>query len=184
MCGIAGRFNYLTARPVERDHIVAMCDLIAHRGPDESGLFLDGCVGLGHRRLSIIDLTPTGRQPMATPDSQVVIVFNGEIYNFAELRRDLESRGHRFRGRSDTEVLLAAYVEFGVDCVRRLRGMFAFAIWSARDRSLFLARDRIGKKPLHYRVDGNGIAFASEAKAFFGEPHLTARQTCRRFRTT
>ena len=174
MCGIAGRYNFRTGRPVDRDTVVAMCDLIAHRGPDESGVFVDGAVGLGHRRLSIIDLTPTGCQPMTAGNGLATIVFNGEIYNFGELRKDLEARGHRFRGRSDTEILLAAYLEFGVECLARLRGMFAFAIWDARDRSLFVARDRVGKKPLHYRVDADGLVFASEAKAFFAEPSFSA----------
>jgi asparagine synthase (glutamine-hydrolysing) len=174
MCGIAGRYNFHTGRPVNEAVIVGMCDLIAHRGPDEAGVFTNGSVGLGHRRLSIIDLTPTGHQPMTSGSGLVTIVFNGEIYNFPDLRRDLEARGHRFRGRSDTEVLLAAYEEYGTECLSRLRGMFAFAIWDARDRSLFIARDRIGKKPLHYRVDGDGIAFASEAKAFFAEPSFAA----------
>ncbi len=174
MCGIAGRYNYRTGRPVERETVDGMCALIAHRGPDEGGAFCDGAVGLGHRRLAIIDLTPTGRQPMSTAGGAVTIVFNGEIYNFPELRRDLEARGHKFRGTSDTEILLAAYMEFGVECLARLRGMFAFAIWDARDRSLFIARDRVGKKPLHYRVDADGIAFASEAKAFFAEPSFAA----------
>ena len=120
MCGIAGRYNFRTGRPVDRGHIVAMCDLIAHRGPDEAGVFVNGPIGLGHRRLSIIDLTTTGRQPLSVDSGVATVVFNGEIYNFAELRRDLESRGHRFRGRSDTEVLLAAYMEFGPECLSRL----------------------------------------------------------------
>jgi asparagine synthase (glutamine-hydrolysing) len=174
MCGIAGRYNFRSERPVEPTLVSAMCNLIAHRGPDESGVFTDGAIGLGHRRLSIIDLTPTGRQPMSTPDGRITIVFNGEIYNFEALRQDLAARGHRFRGRSDTEVLLAAYLEFGVECLSRLRGMFAFALWDSRDRSLFIARDRVGKKPLHYRLDRDGIAFASEAKAFFAEPSFVA----------
>jgi asparagine synthase (glutamine-hydrolysing) len=174
MCGIAGRYNFRSQRPVDRDLVVRMCDLIAHRGPDESGAMTCGPLGLGHRRLSIIDLTPTGRQPMSILNGQLVIVFNGEIYNFPSLRTDLEARGHHFRGRSDTEVLLAAYLEFGVACLERLRGMFAFAIWDARDRSLFIARDRVGKKPLHYRIDGDGIAFASETKAFFADGSFEA----------
>ena len=174
MCGIAGRYNFRTRRPVDQAGIVGMCDLIAHRGPDEAGVFVDGAIGLGHRRLSIIDLTPTGRQPMTSANGLTTIVFNGEIYNFLDLRRDLEARGHRFRGHSDTEVLLSAYEEFGVECLSKLRGMFAFAVWDARDRSLFIARDRVGKKPLHYRMDGDGIAFASEAKAFFAEPSFSA----------
>lgn len=174
MCGIAGRFNFRTGRPVDADVVTGMCDLIAHRGPDESGVFVEGAIGLGHRRLSIIDLTATGRQPMSTADRSVTITFNGEIYNFPDLRRDLEARGYRFRGRSDTEALLAAYLEFGIECLLHLRGMFVFAIWDARDRSLFIARDRVGKKPLHYYVDRDGIAFASEAKAFFADPSFSA----------
>src|SRR5688500_15270301 len=174
MCGIAGRYNYRTGRPVERETVDGMCALIAHRGPDEGGAFCDGAIGLGYRRLAIIDLTPTGRPPMSIASGAVTIVFTGESYNFPELRRDLEGRGHHFRGTSDTEILLAAYMEFGVECLARLRGMFAFAIWDARDRSLFIARDRVGKKPLHYRVDADGIAFASEAKAFFAEPSFAA----------
>ena len=174
MCGIAGRYNFRTGRPVDEALIVGMCDFISHRGPDEAGVFVAGPTGLGHRRLSIIDLTPTGRQPMTSPDGLTTIVFNGEIYNFLELRRELETRGHRFRGHSDTEVLLAAYQEFGVDCLSRLRGMFAFAIWDARDRTLFIARDRIGKKPVHYWMDGDGIAFGSEAKVFFADPSFSA----------
>lgn len=174
MCGIAGRYNFSTGQEVDPALVGAMCDLIAHRGPDEAGVFTDANVGLGHRRLAIIDLTPTGRQPMSSPDGQTTIVFNGEIYNFGDLRRDLQARGHGFRGRSDTEVLLAAYREFGVDCLSRLRGMFAFAIWDARERTLFIARDRVGKKPLHYYLDEDGIAFASEAKAFFADPSFTA----------
>ena len=174
MCGIAGRYNFRTGRPVDRDLVVGMCDLIAHRGPDESGVYVDGAVGLGHRRLSVIDLTPTGRQPMSSAHGSPTIVFNGEIYNFPELRRNLEERGYRFKGRSDTEILLTAYLEFGVECLSRLRGMFAFAIWDPRDRSLFVARDRVGKKPLHYRVDDDGISFASEAKAFFADPTFAA----------
>src|SRR5687767_7684903 len=124
MCGIAGRYNFRTGKPVDSGVVATMCELIAHRGPDEAGVLVDGPVGLGHRRLAIIDLTPTGRQPMVAANRQATIVFNGEIYNFPELRRELESRSWAFRGRSDTEVLLAAYQEFGVDCLHRLRGMF------------------------------------------------------------
>src|SRR5688572_2113106 len=174
MCGIAGRYNFRSGRPVDPDVVQSMCDLIAHRGPDEEGIFVECEVGLGHRRLSIIDLTPTGRQPMTSSDGLTTIVFNGEIYNFTEVRHELESRGHHFRGRSDTEVLLAAYQEFGIECLARLRGMFAFAVWDKRQKSLFIARDRLGKKPLHYRIDADGIAFASEAKAFFAEPSFSA----------
>jgi asparagine synthase (glutamine-hydrolysing) len=174
MCGIAGRYNFRSGRPVMTDQVTAMCDLIAHRGPDEAGVFTADAVGLGHRRLAIIDLTPGGRQPMTTADGSATVVFNGEVYNFAELRRDLETRGHRFRGRSDTEVLLAAYQQWGVDCLTRLRGMFAFAIWDTRQRQLFIARDRVGKKPLHYRLDRDGLVFASEVKAFFADQSFAA----------
>ena len=156
-----------------------MCELIAHRGPDGQGVWVDGFVGLGHRRLAIIDLSPSGRQPMATSDGAVWVTFNGEIYNFLELRDELEARGHRFQSRSDTEVLLAAYREYGVECLAKLRGMFAFAIWDAPNRRLFIARDRAGKKPLHYWVDRDGIAFASEPKAFLADPSFEPRPCLR-----
>jgi asparagine synthase (glutamine-hydrolysing) len=170
MCGIAGRFNYRTGAPVDARELRAMCDLIAHRGPDAEGEWTSGPVGLGHRRLAVIDLSPAGRQPMTTDEQDLTITFNGEIYNFLELRHDLEQRGHRFRSRSDTEVMLAAYREWGVDCLARFRGMFAFALWDANQRMLFLARDRVGKKPVHYLVDDDGLAFASEPKAFLARP--------------
>jgi len=170
MCGIAGRVNFKSGAPVPASMIAGMCDLIAHRGPDGDGCWVDGPVGFGHRRLAIIDLSPAGRQPMATADGRVHITFNGEIYNFQALRGELESKGHRFRTRTDTEVLLAAYLEYGVDCLSKLRGMFAFAIWDSAARRLFIARDRAGKKPLHYLVDKDGIAFASEPKAFLADP--------------
>jgi asparagine synthase (glutamine-hydrolysing) len=146
-----------------------MCDLIAHRGPDGEGVWTNGPIGFGHRRLAIIDLSPAGRQPMTNADGDLVVTFNGEIYNFLDLRRDLESRGHRFRSRTDTEVIIAAYREWGVDCLARFRGMFAVALWDARTRTLFVARDRVGKKPLHYLLDRDGIAFASEPKAFLAD---------------
>ena len=170
MCGIAGRVNFKSGAPVDPVTIAGMCDLIAHRGPDGDGCWVDGEVGFGHRRLAIIDLSPGGRQPMATADGRVHVTFNGEIYNFQPLRDELEARGHRFRSQSDTEVLLAAYVQYGVDCLAKLRGMFAFAIWDAPKRRLFIARDRAGKKPVHYLIDKDGIAFASEPKAFLADP--------------
>jgi asparagine synthase (glutamine-hydrolysing) len=170
MCGIAGRVNLGSEAPVDAAVVTRMCDLLAHRGPDGDGVYVDGPVGLGHRRLAIIDLSPAGRQPMAACDGRYWITFNGEIYNFLELRAEFESRGWRFTSRTDTEVLLAAYATLGPQCVRRLRGMFAFAIWDAQDRSLFAARDRLGKKPFFYRTDADGLAFASEPKAFFAEP--------------
>jgi asparagine synthase (glutamine-hydrolysing) len=174
MCGIAGRFNHLSGAPVSADVIRGMCDLIAHRGPDGDGVWTDHAVGLGHRRLAVIDLSPAGRQPMLSADGDLAITFNGEIYNFLELRRELEGRGHRFRSRSDTEVMLAAYREWGVECLARFRGMFAFALWDANERMLFIARDRVGKKPLHYYVDAHGLTFASEPKAFLADRSFVA----------
>ncbi|MFN8060131.1 MAG: asparagine synthase (glutamine-hydrolyzing) [Vicinamibacterales bacterium] len=174
MCGIAGRINFKTSAPVDPAVVARMCAFIAHRGPDGEGVWVDGHAGLGHRRLAIIDLSPLGRQPMLSEDERVVVTFNGEIYNFLELRADLEGRGHRFRSRSDTEVILAAYREYGVDCVDHLRGMFAFVLYDRDTRTTLLARDRVGKKPLFYRVDRDGLAFASEPKAFFAEPSFTA----------
>jgi asparagine synthase (glutamine-hydrolysing) len=152
MCGIAGIAD-TTGRPVDQALLRAMTSVQAHRGPDGEDFVYRGGVGLGHRRLAIIDLA-TGDQPMATEDGTVQIVFNGEIYNFRELRRDLEARGVRFRTTSDTEVILRAYEAEGPDCVRRLRGMFAFAILDERARRLVLVRDRAGIKPLVYAWDG------------------------------
>jgi asparagine synthase (glutamine-hydrolysing) len=132
-------------------------------------VWVDGPIGFGHRRLAIIDLSDAGRQPMATADGRFTITFNGEIYNFLELRARLEGLGHTFRTASDTEAILHAYRQYGPDCVTHLRGMFAFALWDRDERTLFIARDRLGKKPLHYRLDEDGIAFASEPKAFLAE---------------
>jgi asparagine synthase (glutamine-hydrolysing) len=170
MCGIAGRVNLASGTPVDKRQLQEMCNLLAHRGPDGSGVILDGAVGLGHRRLAIIDLSEAAGQPMVTPDGRFTITFNGEIYNYVELRDELIRRGRQFRTDSDTEVLLAAYEAFGPGCLSKLRGMFAFAIWDARERTLFAARDRVGKKPLYYRLDRDGLAFASESKAFLADP--------------
>jgi asparagine synthase (glutamine-hydrolysing) len=175
MCGIAGRFNFKSGAPVDPQVIRGMCTLLAHRGPDGEDVFQQGAVGLGHRRLAIIDLSDAGRQPMGTPDGRYWITFNGEIYNYLELRQRFERSGYRFHSRTDTEVILAAYSVLGPDCLTELRGMFALAIWDAHHRTLFLARDRFGKKPLYFRVDGEGIAFASEPKAFLAEPGFTPR---------
>jgi len=170
MCGIAGRVNFATGAPVAAETVRAMCDLVAHRGPDGHGVHCDGPLGFGHRRLAIIDLSPGGAQPMRTPDGALVITFNGEIYNYRELKAELTGLGHGFRSESDTEVILAAYRQWGTAAVTRLDGMFAFALWDAPRRRLVVARDRLGKKPLHYRIDRDGIAFASEPKAFLAEP--------------
>ena len=163
MCGIAGQVT-ADRRPVEADRIAAMGERLRHRGPDDHGVYVHGHVGLAHRRLSVLDLSAAGRQPMCNEDESVWIVFNGEIYNFGELRAQLASR-HTFRSRTDTEVVLHLYEEYGLNCVSMLRGMFAFAIWDGRAQRLVLARDRLGKKPLFYRVDEDGLGFASELKA-------------------
>ena len=175
MCGIAGRFNFLSGSPVDGALIQRMCQLLAHRGPDGEGIHVEGPVGLGHRRLAIIDLSPAARQPMGTADGQLWITHNGEAYNFQALRTALQARGHRFRSQSDTEAILLAYREFGVESLDRLRGMYAFAIWDAERRTLLLARDRLGKKPLYYLLDRAGIAFASEPKAFLADPEFKAQ---------
>lgn len=169
MCGIAGLFNIKTLQPVVPRLLKAMTDAIVHRGPDDEGFHFSGPVGLGHRRLSIIDLEG-GHQPLANEDQSVWIVFNGEIYNFAELHNELVKKGHRFKTRSDTEVIVHLYEEEGERCFERLRGMFAIAIWDARKRQLVLARDRVGKKPLFYHYDGSRIAFGSEMKAILAIP--------------
>ena len=164
MCGIAGVIHRDLDRPVPRALLQRLCATLQHRGPDEEGLFVQGGVGLGMRRLSIIDLSG-GQQPIFNEDGSKVIVFNGEIYNYRELRRGLIARGHVVRSQSDTETVLHLYEERGPDCVSQLRGMFAFAIWDATQRQLLLARDRFGIKPLYVVEAPWGIAFASELKA-------------------
>jgi asparagine synthase (glutamine-hydrolysing) len=164
MCGIVGRINLEQGEPVPAELIEKMCASLAHRGPDDSGVYTDGHIALGHRRLSIQDLSSAARQPMSM-DGNVWITFNGEIYNFLELRKSLEELGYSFKTTSDTEVILALYREYGEDCLSRLRGMFAFAIWDKPRKRLFLARDRVGKKPLYYYNDGRKFVFASEIKA-------------------
>ncbi len=151
-----------------------MTDSLRHRGPDDAGVWTGGPAGLGHRRLAIIDLSPSGRNPMSNEDGTIWIVFNGEIYNFQELRPALVASGHRFRSRTDTEVILHLYEELGPTCVRELRGMFAFAIWDSRKHSLLLARDRLGVKPLHYSLTASGLLFASEMKALLAAGELEA----------
>lgn len=148
-----------------------MCDAMTHRGPDDAGYYLHECVGLGMRRLSIIDLM-TGHQPVQNEDGTIRVVLNGEIYNYRELRSDLERRGHRFYTATDTETLVHLYEEFGEECVTRLRGMFAFALWDERRRTLFLARDRLGIKPLYYTEAGGRLLFASELKALLQVPDV------------
>jgi len=171
MCGICG-IVYDAAGRVDRERLRAANDLIEHRGPDEEGYYVDDHAGLAMRRLSIIDLA-TGQQPIANPDGSVHIVFNGEIYNFPELRDELAAAGYPFKTRSDTEVILALYEKMGTDCVRRLRGMFAIAIWDKPRKRLFLARDRIGKKPLVYAEGPGYLAFGSELRTLFTWPGVS-----------
>ncbi|GAB4486959.1 MAG: asparagine synthase (glutamine-hydrolyzing) [Thermodesulfovibrionales bacterium] len=174
MCGICGRIN-LNEAPVDRALLERMTGSLAHRGPDDSGIYLKGRAGLGHRRLSVIDLSPLGHQPMANEDGTLWIVFNGEIYNFPALREGLLGRGHVFRSKTDTETILHLYEEYGTECLRHLRGMFAFAIWDERTQALFLARDRVGKKPLYYRCGSGSFAFGSEIKAILEDDAVPRR---------
>jgi asparagine synthase (glutamine-hydrolysing) len=176
VCGICGKLNFDVNAEVQPELIRAMADTIEHRGPDDEGFHVSGQVGLGFRRLSIIDLSG-GHQPLANEDDTVWIVFNGEIYNYEELRKDLLSRGHKFRTKSDTEVIVHLYEEYGEQCVEKLRGMFAFAIWDDRQRKLFVARDRVGIKPLYYWADSKSLIFASEIKAILADRQVV-REVC------
>lgn len=172
MCGIAGIFHLETAKPVDPARVRLMTDAIAHRGPDGAGVWTAPGVGLGHRRLSIIDLGG-GAQPMLTPDESLAVTFNGEIYNFAEVRRELEGKGHRFRTDSDTEVILHGYRQWGEACVNRFDGMFAFALFDRHANALWLVRDRLGVKPLHYaQVSDGSVIFSSELKGLLANPLL------------
>ncbi len=163
MCGIAGQFNFQRFEPVERETIVRMADSIAHRGPDDQGYFVSGAIGLGFRRLSIIDLAG-GHQPMSDPGETVWIVFNGEIYNFKELRAELEKGGHHFRTNSDTEVIIHGYKEWGADVLNHLNGMFGLAIWDVRKERLIVARDAMGIKLIYYRIANGRLTFGSEIR--------------------
>ncbi len=164
MCGICGIFNFGSRAPVEREALQRANQAMVHRGPDDEGYYLDREIGLGNRRLSIIDL-PGGHQPLANEDETLWITFNGEIYNYRELRDQLLRSGHRLRTSTDTETILHLYEEFGVACLEPLRGMFAFAVWDGRERRLFVARDRLGVKPLFYRLEPGRLVFASELRA-------------------
>ncbi len=159
MCGIAGIYGVSDKPLVKR-----MCDKIIHRGPDEDGYYVDDKVSLGMRRLSIIDLN-TGSQPIFNEDGSIVVVFNGEIYNFKELREELEQNGHKFQTNSDTEVIVHAYEDYGYECLKRFNGMFAIALWDTTRNELFLARDRMGIKPLYYARIDETVVFASEIKS-------------------
>ena len=171
MCGIAGIYN-LNGKRVDEMQIKRMTDAIRHRGPDGEGYFTDGNLGLGHRRLAVLDLTEAGRQPMTEESGRFHITYNGEVYNFQEIRKELESAGCRFRSRTDSEVVLQAYRTWGPDCLTRFNGMFAFAIWDRKKKELFLARDRYGIKPLYYMFSGSIFLFASEQKAILTHPSV------------
>lgn len=166
MCGITGFLNFFHNGADASTQLLSMMSVVHHRGPDESGMYLDNHIAMGHTRLSIIDLT-TGQQPLHNEDRTIWIVFNGEIFNYVELRKELESAGHRFYTTSDTEVLVHLYEEKGVDSVSQLNGQFAFAIWDSNKKRLFLARDRVGIRPLHYTFHGSTFYFASEIKSIF-----------------
>ena len=165
MCGIAGFVWKDQQRPADIESIETMCQMLAHRGPDDSAVFLVGPLALGHRRLSILDLSPAGRQPMSSNDGRYTITFNGEIYNYLEIRKELEQKGVHFDTGTDTEVILKAYRQWGQDCVSRFNGMWAFAVYDQREQSLFMSRDRIGIKPLYYLLNSECFVFASEIKA-------------------
>jgi asparagine synthase (glutamine-hydrolysing) len=174
MCGLVGVLNFDGA-PVAPEVLRAMTDAVAHRGPDGADYHFDSGVGLGHRRLSIIDLSPAGREPMPNESKDVWLVYNGEIYNFKALRAELENRGHQFRSAMDGEVVVHAYEEWGDRCVERLNGMFAFALWDARQQRVTLARDRYGIKPLYYWHDDRRLLFGSEVKALLPHPAFQVR---------
>lgn len=175
MCGIAGKINFRESQVVEEAVIKKMIKSLAHRGPDDQGWIVLGSVGLGHRRLSIIDLSPAGHQPMSNPAGNIWLTFNGEIYNFQLLRQKLIKLGRHFRTGTDTEVIIQLYEEFGEQAFSQLRGMFAFAIWDQPKKTLFLVRDRVGKKPLKYFQDKTGITFASELKALIQDPSIPVK---------
>jgi asparagine synthase (glutamine-hydrolysing) len=174
MCGICGIFN-LNGEPTQHRYIKLMTDAMAHRGPDDEGHYIDVNIALGHRRLSVLDLTPAGHQPMSSQDGTIVLVYNGEIYNHLELKGELEALGYQFQSRTDTEVLLKGYEAWGLDVVERLNGMFAFGLWDGRARTLYLIRDRYGIKSLYWMKAGNTFIFASEIKAILTHPLVSAR---------
>jgi asparagine synthase (glutamine-hydrolysing) len=174
MCGICGVVR-LDRQGVPSSLIEKMAGAILHRGPDDSGVWADGPAGLGHRRLSIVDLSPTGHQPMCNESKDVIIVYNGELYNHLDLRVELESAGHHYHSRSDTETIIHAYEEWGTGCLDRFNGMFAFALWDAKASRILLARDRFGVKPLYYFFDGSKLIFGSEIKAILAHPGISTQ---------
>ncbi len=177
MCGVAGIFHFDGA-PASPVLLRRMMDAVAHRGPDGEGLYTDGSVGIGHRRLAIIDLSNAGHQPMATPDGRYVLSYNGEVYNFRELRLELEAAGYRFRSNTDTEVVLNAFAAWGKSCVRRFNGIFAFALWDTVERELLLARDRFGAKPMYVWQSADTFLFGSEIKAILAHSAYRPSMDC------
>src|SRR5260370_10463272 len=173
MCGICGMFFPEPRKRVDSEILARMNGQIVHRGPDDGGFFVEGNVGLAMRRLSIIDVQ-TGHQPLDNEDESVWIVYNGEVYNHQQVRMNLEAAGHRYRTQSDTETVVHLYEQYGRDCVKHLRGMFAFAIWDRRKRKLFIARDRLGIKPLYYRYSDGAFLFGSEIKTLLAYPGVRA----------
>ena len=169
MCGIAGIYN-LKAKPVSKVIIKKMTDAIAHRGPDGEGCWIENNIGLGHRRLAIIDLSSQGHQPMVSINGRYVLSYNGEIYNYRELRTELEILGYTFRSQSDSEVVLNAIGQWGVDALIKFNGMFALALWDRKERKLLLARDRYGIKPLYIAQQNGVVSFGSEQKAILAQP--------------
>ena len=171
MCGICGKLMFKPGERVAQALVKSMTDAIVHRGPDDEGFYVSGQIGLGFRRLSIIDLTG-GHQPLSNEDETVWIIFNGEIYNYQTLREELIAKGHTFKTKSDTEVIVHLYEDYGVDCVSKLRGMFAFAVWDSNNKTLLLARDRVGIKPLYYYLGNKFLSFGSEIKALLADPEV------------
>ena len=172
MCGICGKVYHAVDKKVDKALIKKMSSVLNHRGPDDEGVYIKNNVGLAHKRLSIIDLTSAGHQPMSNEDGSIFIVFNGEIYNFLDLRDELIEKGHCFTSKTDTETIIHLYEEKGVECVHDLRGMFAFAIWDENKKRLLIARDRAGKKPLVYYHNDEGLLFASEIKSLLMDPSI------------
>jgi asparagine synthase (glutamine-hydrolysing) len=174
MCGIFGIKFVDGGRPVDRQMVVTATDLMTHRGPDDSGYWVQGSLGLGHRRLSIIDLSPLGHQPMFNEDGRIALVYNGEIYNYLELYQPLFDKGHHFKSKSDTEVIIHSYEEYGYDCLHQFNGMFSFGLWDEKRQSLWVVRDRLGVKPLYYYWDGNIFIFSSEIKPILETGYVKA----------
>lgn len=175
MCGIAGLIDF-KKKPVDRKILLEMTRALAHRGPDDKGIFIDQNVGLAHRRLSIIDLSKAGHQPMFYDNKNLAIVYNGEIYNYLEIREELQKKGYKFKSQTDTEVILASYKEWGPDCLQHFNGMWALAIYDRKKKLIFCARDRLGVKPFYYFFDKNKFIFASEIKAILKHPEISAKQ--------